>query len=50
MLLQAPSGVGPSARMRSWTYLLELRMRGDLAAPMRARAEAETCHRYDTVH
>jgi hypothetical protein len=69
VLLQAPSGVGPSARMRCWTYLLELRLRGDLAAPvthsqrikerckkikcipiMRARAEAETCHRCDTVH
>jgi hypothetical protein len=34
VLLQAPSGVGPSARMRCWTYLLEFRLRGDLAAPV----------------
>jgi hypothetical protein len=26
--------VGPSARMRCWTYFLELRLKGGLAAPV----------------
>jgi hypothetical protein len=34
VLPQASSGLGPSARMRCWTYLLELQLRGDLAAPV----------------
>jgi hypothetical protein len=34
MLLYVSTGVGPSARMRYWTYWLELRSRDGLAAPV----------------
>jgi hypothetical protein len=34
VLLQASGGVGLKARMRCWTYFLELRLKGGLAAPV----------------
>jgi hypothetical protein len=34
VLMHASSGVGLSARMRCWTYFLELRLKGGLAPPV----------------
>ncbi|KAJ7669801.1 hypothetical protein B0H14DRAFT_3071954 [Mycena olivaceomarginata] len=55
VLLQASSGVGPSARMRCWTYFLELQLRGDLAAPTETERggmgkHGEDCGRYALVY
>jgi hypothetical protein len=47
--LHASSGVGPSARTRCWTDLLELRSRGCLAAPVTQSAN-EGEMKEDLIH